>query len=66
VQLNQLRTLLADDENKEALTDLVDKALVERYNWQVDYEQGRFVDPMLEPAKVETAGFMKRLIGFRR
>jgi len=66
VQLNQLRTLLAAEDGKQALTEMVDKALVERYNWRVDYEQGRFVDPMLEPAKVETAGFMKRLIGFRR
>jgi len=66
LQLNQLRTLLANDDSKESLTEMVDKALVERYNWQVDYEQGRFVDPMLESAKVETAGFMRRLIGFRR
>jgi prephenate dehydrogenase len=65
-QLNQLRTLLADDVDKESLTEMVDKALVERYNWQVDYEQGRFIDPSMEPAKVETTSFMKRLIGFRR
>jgi prephenate dehydrogenase len=65
-QLNQLRALLADDAGKQALTDMVDQALVERYNWQVDYEQGRFIDPMLEPATVEITGFMKRLLGFRR
>jgi prephenate dehydrogenase len=65
-QMSQLRALLADDERKDQLTDLVDKALVARYNWQVDYEQGRFVDPALELARVETTGFMKRLIGFGR
>jgi prephenate dehydrogenase len=66
-QLRQLRTLLADaDKDETALLQMLDQALVERYNWQVDYEKGGFVDPELKSVKVETPGFMKRLIGFRR
>lgn len=65
-QLHQLRTLLADEEMGEPLTQLLDKAVVERHNWRKDYEQGNFTDPELTPAKMETPGLMKRLIGFGR
>jgi prephenate dehydrogenase len=67
IQLGQLRTLLAEaDDSEEALIEMLDKAVVERYNWLVDYQKGRFVDPQLEPVKVETPGFMKRMIGLGR
>ena len=66
-QLSQLRALLAEaDESGEALVEMLDQAVVERYNWLVDYQKGRFVDPQLEPLKVETPGFMKRMIGLGR
>lgn len=66
-QLSQLRTLLTEaDDSEEALIEMLDKAVVERYNWLVDYQKGRFVDPQLEPVKVETPGFMKRMIGLGR
>ncbi len=65
-QLTELRAMLAEEDQKEALIEWVDRALVERYNWQVDYEQRRFNDPLTEPARVEAPSFMKRLIGFRR
>jgi prephenate dehydrogenase len=66
-QLSQLRTLLTEaDDSEEALIEMLDQAVVERYNWLVDYQKGRFVDPQLEPVKVETPGFMKRMIGLGR
>lgn len=65
-QMNQLRTLLADEASEEALVELLDRAVVERYNWQQDYQQGRFTDPELIQPQVETPGLMKRLIGLGR
>lgn len=66
-QLSQLRALLAEaDDSEEALVEMLDQAVVERYKWLVDYQKGRFVDPQLEPVKVETPGFMKRMIGLGR
>jgi prephenate dehydrogenase len=66
-QLQQLRALLVETENSdEALAQWLDRALVERYNWQVDYQQGRFVDPLLTSPKVDRPSFFKQLFGFRR
>ncbi|MBN1991872.1 MAG: prephenate dehydrogenase [Anaerolineae bacterium] len=66
-QLNQLRLLIANADSKQtALAQMIDQAVVERYNWLVDYRKGRFIDPELQAAQVETPSFMKRLIGFRR
>jgi len=65
-QLSQLRVLLADADSEEALAQMLDSALVERYNWQVDYKKEGFVDPELKPVDIKTPGFMKRLVGLRR
>lgn len=64
-QLNQLRALLADADSEE-LIQMLDKAVVERHNWLVDYQKGRFVDPQLAPVKFEHQSFVKRMIGFGR
>jgi prephenate dehydrogenase len=66
-QLNRLRSLLAEaDDSDETLVQMIDKAVVERHNWLIDYEKGRFVDPQLESVKVEPQGFMKRMLGLGR
>lgn len=65
-QLQRLRTLLVGEGSEEALVELLDKAVVARYNWLKDYEKGDFSDPELTPANVEAPGLMKRLIGFGR
>ncbi len=65
-QLNQLRTLLAATESDEALTQVLDQAIVERQNWLTDYQKGQFGDPELESVDVKSPSFMKRMIGFGR
>ena len=66
-QLQQVRHLLAAENETEPLAQWIDKAVVERYNWQVDYDAGRFIDPELTLPKVEAPpGFMKRWIGLGR
>jgi hypothetical protein len=64
-QLQQLRVLLAEGETSaEALAQKLDRAIVERHNWLVDYQRGDFDDPELAPATIERPGLMKQLIGF--
>lgn len=66
-QLRQVRQLLAAAEDPtEPLTELIEKALVERANWLLDYEQGYFDDPELAPPSIERPSLMKQLIGFGR
>lgn len=66
-QLGQLRTMIAaGDERGEALAQSLDKAVVERRNWLLDYQQHRFVDPELMSTPVENPGLLRRWIGFGR
>ncbi len=69
VELAHLRRLIAeadDAEGEEALAQALDKAVVERHNWQLDFQQNRFVDPELVPADVESPNLLRRWIGFGR
>lgn len=66
-QMQEFRGLLADEATpEETLARWLDKALVERHNWLVDYQQGRFLDPELAPPKIEQRGLMKQLFGLGR
>lgn len=66
-QLQELRALLTSaDDSDENLVGLLDKAIVERQNWQTDYEQGRFIDPELKSPEIAKRGLMKQLIGIGR
>jgi prephenate dehydrogenase len=71
-QLSRLRTLIAETEDTDefdeddALFQMLDKALVERHNWLIDYEQGRFIYPEMKPTKIERPSFLKRMVGFGR
>lgn len=66
-QLQQIRhLLLATESEPEPLAQLIDKAVVERYNWQQDYEAGRFIDPELTIKVEPPPGFMKRWMGLGR
>ncbi len=65
-QLNQVRALLTDEGSEEALVEWLDKAVVERHNWLIDYEEGRFIGPERITSKIEKQGLMKRLIGIGR
>jgi len=64
-RLTQVQTLLNQDET-EALTELIDHSVVERTNWLTDYEQGSFRDPELTPPEVERRGLMQQMFGFGR
>jgi hypothetical protein len=64
-ELNDLRAFLADpDASAEALVQKLDQAIVERHNWWVDYQQGRFDDPELASPTVEKPSLMRQLMGF--
>ncbi|MCK6628316.1 MAG: prephenate dehydrogenase [Anaerolineae bacterium] len=64
-QLQELRALLSADEGShESLLQKLDQAIVERHNWQVDYQQGHFDDPELATPTIERPGLMRQLIGF--
>jgi len=58
--------LLAADGAEEALVQLLDQAIVERRNWEADYQAGRFIDPELKSPEIERRGMMKQLIGIGR
>lgn len=63
-QLQQLRALLMEGESgAEALAQKLDQAIVERYNWLTDYQQGHFDDPELISPTIERPNLMKQLIG---
>ncbi len=64
-ELTQLRALLAEgDASAEALAEKLDQAIVERHNWLVDYQQGRFDDSELTSPAIEKPSLMRQLIGF--
>jgi len=66
-QLNHIQLLLEEaGDGDERLVEWLDKAIVERHNWLVDYQKGDFSDPELVTAKIESPGLMKRLIGIGR
>ncbi|MCB0193318.1 MAG: prephenate dehydrogenase/arogenate dehydrogenase family protein [Anaerolineae bacterium] len=63
--LQQLRSLIAaGHESEETLAQIIDQAVVERTNWMVDVDKGRFTDPELASPKVERPGFLQQMIGF--
>lgn len=77
-ELAQLRTLLLESNPtaakvtneanipEEALAQTLDKAIVHRRNWLIDYQENRFVDPELMPPKIENPGLLRRWMGFGR
>jgi prephenate dehydrogenase len=70
-ELAQLRTLLLETapEEKdagEALAQNLDKAIVQRRNWLIDYQENRFIDSELIPPEIETPSLLKRWMGFGR
>lgn len=65
-QLRRLRAMLAAGEGSEELDQMLQKTVAERQAWLKEYQQGSFTDPELISPKVETGGFMKRLLGMGR
>ncbi|MCB0209705.1 MAG: prephenate dehydrogenase/arogenate dehydrogenase family protein [Anaerolineae bacterium] len=63
--LQQLRALIAaGHESDETLAQLIDQTVVERTNWLIDVDKGKFTDPELSSPKVERPGFFQQMIGF--
>lgn len=65
-ETNDVGEVNETDEADEALAQHLDQAVVARQNWLLDTREGRFIDPELVQAEVETTSFWKRWIGFGR
>jgi prephenate dehydrogenase len=62
-QLQQLRALLVEPDQAEALAQEFDRAVVERHNWLADYQRGSLGEPELSMPSFEKPNLMQQLIG---